>query len=186
MKKFFNTFIFIGLVMFSAACGYKTDKLPYPQFEEGPSFVTTLVPEPNPVTAANVATVTVRLASITSGSLAFKTQSFNAEQIEKVEVYVAHRRAGASTPALSAAAPHGVLFRTITAFGNTETYSVNDMIASTRFPAAELRAGDQFALKMVATMRDGRVFSADNSGPGINVNPLGTVFRTFLFVNLAN
>ncbi|MCU0393994.1 MAG: hypothetical protein MUE81_23030 [Thermoflexibacter sp.] len=186
MRKIFNTFIFIGLMAFIGSCAYKTDKLPYPEFEEGPSFVTTLVPEPNPVTAANVATITARLSNMAGSSLSFKTQSYNADKIEKVDIYIAHRRGAVSTPVISVVAPHGFLFKTITSFGNTETYPVSEMITATKLTPNDLRAGDIFALKIVATMKDGRVFSADNSGPGINVNPLGTVFRTFLFVNLAN
>ncbi len=186
MKKIINICLFSLVIVFAGACSYQTDKLPYPIFEQGAHFITTLVPEPNPLTAANVATLRVSVASASSSSLSFKTQSLNADQIEKIDVFVAHRRGAVSTPAISPTAPHGVLFKTITSLGGTESYSVSEMISMTKIAATDLRANDLFALKFVATMKDGRVFSADNSGPGINVNPIGTTFRTFLFVNMTN
>jgi hypothetical protein len=50
--------------------------------------------------------------------------------------------------------------------------------------AATLRANDRLRVRFVVTMKDGRVFSWQNSGPGINVNPLGTTFTPLLDVLL--
>jgi fructose-1-phosphate kinase PfkB-like protein len=112
--------------------------------------------------------------------MAFTTQSVNANDIEKVDAYASHVRGTAVTPAATAAAPHGVMVKTLTSIGGKEQISVSELLSKTGVTAANLKANDRLRVRFVVTMKDGRVFSWQNSGPGITVNALGTPFTPLL------
>lgn len=176
-----NILILILSIFLFSSCRDES-KSPYPNIAYGATFIVRLNPEPSPVTAANIATLSVKLANAATGNVAFSTQSLNATDIEKVDVYVRHARGTVSTPLLNAAAPHGTLLKSMTNLASQEQFALTELASKSGFVLANLAANDRFVLKFVATMKDGRIFSADNSGPGITANALGTTFTPFLNV----
>lgn len=182
MKNILKTTLFVGMLL-SILVGCE-QKSPFPEISNGANFVALPDPLPAAVTAANVNTITVTLANVTSANLAFTTKSVNADEIAKVEAYVSHVRGTTVTPAATAVAPHGVLLKALSSINGKEQIAVAELLAKTGVTAATLRANDRLRVRFVATMTDGRVFSWQNSGPGITVNPLGTTFTPLLDVLL--
>ncbi|MFN8346723.1 MAG: hypothetical protein U0X91_17100 [Spirosomataceae bacterium] len=170
--------VLLGLVLtVFVGCEQKS---PFPEIKDGANFVAYPDPLPAAVTAANVNTITVALANVASANMAFTTQSVNANDIAKVDAYASHVRGTVVTPAATAAAPHGVLVKTLSNIVGKEQISVSDLLSKTGVTAANLKANDRLRVRFVVTMKDGRVFSWQNSGPGITVNPLGTPFTPLL------
>jgi len=182
MKKTTYFLSLLGFFMLALA-GCET-KSPFPDIAHGASFVAWPDPLPAAVTAANMNIINVSLANVASANMAFTTQSANADEISKVDAYVSHVRGTVVTPAASTAAPHGVMVKTLTSLNGKEQLSVSDLLSKTGVTAANLRANDRLRVRFVATMKDGRVFSWQNSGPGINANALGTNFTPLLDVIL--
>lgn len=182
MKNILKTTFFLGLI--SIALVGCEQKSPFPEIKNGANFVALPDPLPASVTAANVNTVTVTLANAASANLAFTTKSVNADEIDKVEAYASHVRGTVVTPAATTAAPHGVLIKSLSSINGKEQITVADLLTKTGMTAAGLKANDRLRVRFVATMKDGRVFSWQNSGPGITVNPLGTTFTPLLDVLL--
>ncbi len=182
MKNTLKITLFAGLfISILAGCEQKS---PFPEIKNGANFVALPDPLPAAVTAANVNTVTVTLANVASANLAFTTKSLNADEIAKVEAYASHVRGATITPVATAAAPHGVLVKTLSSINGKEQIAVSELLTKAGITAATLRANDRLRVRFVATMTDGRVFSWQNSGPGITVNPLGTTFTPLLDVLL--
>jgi hypothetical protein len=182
MKNILKITFFLGLI--AATFMGCEQKSPFPEIKNGANFVALPDPLPVSVTAANVNTVTVTLANAASANLAFTTKSVNAGEIDKVEAYASHVRGTVVTPAATTAAPHGVLLKSLSAINGKEQITVAELLAKTGMTAAGLKANDRLRVRFVATMKDGRVFSWQNSGPGITVNPLGTTFTPLLDVLL--
>lgn len=182
MKNILKTTLFLGLI--AAVFVGCEQKSPFPKIKNGANFVALPDPLPASVTAANVNTVTVTLANVASANLAFTTKSVNADEIDKVEVYASHVRGTVVTPVATTAAPHGVLLKSLFAINGKEQIAVAELLAKIGMTAAALKANDRLRVRFVATMKDGRVFSWQNSGPGITVNPLGTTFTPLLDVLL--
>lgn len=182
MKNILKSSVFI--LLSAAILGSCEQKSPFPEIKNGANFVALPDPLPTAVTAANVNTITVPLAGVSSASLGFTTKSQNAVEIEKVDAYVSHVRGAVVTPAATTGAPHGVMVKSITTLNGKEQISVNELITKTGVTVANLRANDRIRVRFVATMKDGRTFSWQNSGPGITVNPLGTTFTPLLDVLL--
>ncbi len=159
-------------------------KSPFPELQNGANFVALPDPLPAAVTAANVNTITVALTGVASASMSFTTKSQNAGEIDKVEAYASHVRGTVVTPAATTAAPHGVLVKAVSTLNGKDQISVSELLAKTGVAAGTLRANDRLRIRFVATMKDGRVFSWQNSGPGITVNPLGSNFTPLLDVLL--
>ncbi|WP_428659463.1 hypothetical protein [Runella sp.] len=176
-----STFIPVLLAIVFGSCEQKS---PFPEIKNGANFVALPDPLPASVTAANVNTITVALTGAASASMSFTTKSQNAVEIEKVDAYVSHVRGTTVTPAATTAAPHGVMVKSITTLNGKEQLPVSDLLTKTGVTAANLKANDRIRVRFVATMKDGRVFSWQNSGPGITVNPLGTTFTPLLDVLL--
>lgn len=182
MKNTLKITLFIGLIaIVFVGCEQKS---PFPEIKNGANFVALPDPLPAAVTAANVNTMTVTLANVASANMAFTTQSLNADEISKVEAYASHVRGTVVTPAATTAAPHGVLVKALSSINGKEQIAVAELLTKTSMTAATLRANDRLRVRFVVTMKDGRVFSWQNSGPGINVNPLGTTFTPLLDVLL--
>lgn len=182
MKNILKTIFLLGLAAVTfVGCEQKS---PFPEIKNGANFVALPDPLPASVTAANVNTVTVTLSNVASANLAFTTKSVNADEIDKVEAYASHVRGAVVTPAATAAAPHGVLIKSLSAINGKDQITVPDLLAKTGMTAATVKANDRLRVRFVVTMKDGRVFSWQNSGPGITVNPLGTTFTPLLDVLL--
>ncbi|MDF7820140.1 hypothetical protein P1X15_21150 [Runella sp. MFBS21] len=182
MKNTLKISVFLGLL--GAVLISCERKSPFPEIKEGAHFIARPDPLPAAVTAANVNTITVTLANAASANLAFSTQSLNASEIEKVEAYASHVRGTVVTPTATTSAPHGVLLKALSSINGKEQIAVSELLSKTGVTAATLRANDRLRVRFVATMKDGRVFSWQNSGPGIVVNPLGTTFTPLLDVLL--
>ncbi|RDB03917.1 hypothetical protein [Runella aurantiaca] len=174
---------FVGALLAVAFMGCEP-KSPIPEIKNGAHFVALPDPLPTAVTAANVNTIPVPLTGVASASMSFTTKSQNAVEIEKVDAYVSHVRGTVVTPAATTSAPHGVMVKSITTLNGKEQISVSELLTKTGFATANLRANDRIRVRFVATMKDGRVFSWQNSGPGITVNPLGSTFTPLLDVLL--
>lgn len=183
MKKTFLTIQFLLLALLTFVACEDKDKNPFPEIKNGAHFVALPDPLPANVTAATVNTVNVALTAVSGASLNFTTESLNASEIEKVDAYASHVRGAVVTPT-AATAPQGVLVKTLTNLNGKEQISVADMLTKVGLTTAGLRANDRLRVRFVATMKDGRTFSALNSGPGITVNPLGTTFTPLLDVLL--
>lgn len=181
MKQITILSLILAISLFLGGCEQKS---PFPDIANGASFVALPDPLPASVTAANVNTFTVALANIGSASIAFTTKSLNADEIEKVDTYVSHVRGATVTPAATTAAPHGALVKTITNLNGKEQITISELVSKSGMAASNLRANDRLRMRFVATMKDGRVFSWQNSGPGITVNPLGSSFTPLLDVLL--
>ena len=184
MKKLL-VFIYPFMWAFVLLIGCRDDaKNPYPEIAHGAHFVALPDPLPTTVTAANVNTITVSLTNVASASAGFTTQSLNANEIDHVEAYVSHVRGTTITPAATTAAPNGVLLRSLSGLNGKESISVSEIMQKTGLTASGLRANDRLRIRFVAVMKDGRTFSAQNSGPGITVNPIGTTFTPLMDVLL--
>jgi hypothetical protein len=178
-------FILLALGWVTLACE-DPDKNPFPDFEEGVSF--RAVPAPFTVRPA------FSLANISSSSIAYATTSYNADDIEKVDIYVSHLTVaqsnsvgpipgGAATPVtinyvnynnlISGATPavQRVLLRSITEFDGTQTFTAADLAAAYGVATSSILQNQSFILIFEVTKKDGKVFSYANSGPGINGNP---------------
>jgi hypothetical protein len=182
MKNTLKINLLVGLLI-STLVGCEP-KSPFPEIKNGANFVAMPDPLPAAVTAANINTITVTLTNVASANLAFTTKSLNADEIAKVEAYVSHVRGAVVTPAATTAAPHGVLIKALSSINGKEQISVNELLTKVGVTATTLRANDRLRVRFVVTMKDGRIFSWQNSGPGITVNPLGTTFTPLLDVLL--
>lgn len=182
MKNTVKITFFLGFM--AVAFGSCEQKSPFPEIKNGANFVALPDPLPTAVTAANVNTMTVTLANVASASMAFTTKSLNADEMSKVEAYASHVRGTVVTPAATTAAPHGVLLKALANINGREQITVTELLTKTGMTAPTLRANDRLRVRFVVTMKDGRVFSWQNSGPGITVNPLGTTFTPLLDVLL--
>lgn len=174
----------VALSVWMLACGSYEDKSPTPAIQNGAHFVARPDPLPATVTAANITTIPVTLTTAAGATMNFTTQSLNAEEIAKVDAYVSHVRGTTETPATTAAIQGRNLVKSLTTFGGKEQIPVAELIAKSGIEATNLRANDRLRVRFVATMKDGRVFSWQNSGPGIINNALGTTFTPLLDVVL--
>lgn len=182
MKNTLKLSIFLGIMtMAFISCEQKS---PFPEIKYGANFVARPDPLPAAVTAANINTMTVTLANAAAANMAFTTQSLNANEMEKVEAYASHVRGTVVTPAATTAAPHGVLLKVLASINGKEQIAISELLTKTGVTAATLKANDRLRIRFVVTMKDGRVFSWQNSGPGINANALGTTFTPLLDVLL--
>ncbi|MEZ4901608.1 MAG: hypothetical protein R2822_07540 [Spirosomataceae bacterium] len=182
MKNTLKLIVFLGITtaLFSSC----EPKSPFPEIKNGANFVARPDPLPAAVTAANITTMNVALVNVASANMTFTTQSLNANEIEKVEVYASHLRGTTVTPAATTAAPHGVLLKALASINGKEQVAVSELLTKTGMKVADLRANDRLRIRFVVIMKDGRVFSWQNAGPGINANPLGTTFTPLLDVLL--
>ncbi|WP_266365612.1 hypothetical protein [Tellurirhabdus rosea] len=156
-------------------------KNPFPEIKNGVHFVARPDPLPATVTAANVNTIPVSLTGAATATASFTTQSLNANEIERVDAYVSHVRGTTVTPT-AAAAPNGVLLKPVAALNGKDQIPLVEMLSKVGLGASDLRANDRLRVRFVAVMKDGRTFSATNSGPGITQNPMGTPFTPLLDV----
>lgn len=184
MRKLLSSIYLLSLISTALVSCRDEAKNPLPEIKYGAHFIALPDPLPSTVTAANVNTITVSLTSVATASAAFTTQSLSANEIERVDAYISHVRGTTVTPAATTAAPNGVLLRALTNLNGKETISVSDMIQKAGVTAANLRANDRVRIRFVAVMKDGRTFSAQNSGPGITVNPIGTTFTPLMDILL--
>ena len=89
MKNILKTTLFVGMLLsILVSCEQKS---PFPEISNGANFVALPDPLPAAVTAANVNTITVTLANVTSANLAFTTKSVNAEEIGGIEAFIESR-----------------------------------------------------------------------------------------------
>ena len=161
-----------------------TSKSPFPEIRNGAHFIALPDPLPTVVTASNVNTVPISLTAISGSTLKFSTESLNANEIEKVEAYVSHRRGTTVLTPAAANAPNGVVLRAVASLNGKDQIPVSEMLVKLGLSESSLKVEDDLRVRFVATMKDGRTFSALNSGPGITNNALGTTFTPWLDVKI--
>lgn len=185
MNKLLKSISIVVITLIAWSCE-DADKNPFPDFQNGASFRAV----PSPYTTRP----SLSLSSIANASVNYSVTSYNADELEKVDVYVSHLTtaqttsvgplpAAAATPVtvnyvnynnlITGATPavRRFLFKSLTTFEGNEVFSAVDLAAVTGVSLNTLAANQSFVLIFEATRKDGKVFSYVNSGPGINGNP---------------
>jgi hypothetical protein len=165
MKKLYNIFLILAAGLFITSCADE-DTIRIPEFERGVSARASVVAEKS----------FLNFLDLANASYSFIYTSANADEIDRVDIFLTYTNLeeGETYPEVPFATVRG------NEFPRTFDIPASELAGAFGRDISELGGGDTFDFRFVATMTDGRTFSAENSAPDINANPGGASFTTTL------